>query len=211
MCIRDSPSRYDPYAYEPITGHYTLYQSWNSGDEAFGTGVVYDATPACFNLTQYQTLIVKLPQGSNVICYQGVGTGNQSLDNATMGDVHDFDAITYYGEASLGYLITNPANPLDPADIYDPLTKTLTFEGPYDFDNRDGRDTILYHGAPWIEFNVVMTVSAQSVVDTPAPEVAGEASSSSAVSAEMLSLVVAISGVMLSIAALAAVVRSREH
>jgi WD40 repeat protein len=52
-------------------------------------------------------------------------------------------------------VITNPANPLDIPSLYDPFNKTLTFTGPYDFDNPGGRaGEMLYHGAPWIEFNI---------------------------------------------------------
>ncbi|MGQ9588233.1 MAG: Ig-like domain-containing protein [Thermoplasmata archaeon] len=207
---KEHPSDYDPYAYDPFMNAYTLYQSWNSGDEAFGTGVSYDATPQWFNLSEYQTLVIKLPQGSDVICYQGVGVGPQAMENASAGDLHDYDAITYYGEASLGYMVTNPANPLDPAEIYDPATKTLTIRGPYDFDNRGGRGTILYHGAPWIEFNVAMTAGAQSAAGSSVPELSGEASAGSAVSAEMSSLVVAVSAVMLSIVALAVTAKRWE-
>jgi len=176
----------------------------------FGTGVSYDSTPQWFNLSQYQTLVVKLPQGSNVVCYQGVKVGKEAILNLSLGDRHDYTDIAYVGEASLGYMITNPANPLDPADIYDPITKTITIKGPYNFDNPGGREGILYHGAPWIEFNVAMTAGTQSVAGAVSPDVAPESSSGPAVTAEMLSLVVAVSGVMVAIAALAGAARRRE-
>jgi len=196
------PSEYDPYAWDPIMGAYTLYQGWNSGDPRFGKGTSYDSTPQWFNLSEYQTLVVKLPQGSNVVCYQGVGVGEDAILNLSLGDRHDYTDIAYVGEASLGYMITNPANPLDPADIYDPVTKTITIKGPYDFDNPGGRVGILYHGAPWIEFNVVPTLSTESVVEAT-PEVAADGSSASAMSAEMVSLVVSVFGIAVAVAAIA--------
>ncbi|MBU0685589.1 MAG: PKD domain-containing protein [Candidatus Thermoplasmatota archaeon] len=149
-------SEYDPYAGPSWGwGAKTTYQSWNAGDPRFGSEVEYTATPHRFNLYEFQTLVVKLPQGSNVPGYLGQGAGANAIFNMSLGDTHDYDALRYTGTASLGYVITNPTNPLDMASVYDPATKTLTFTGPYDFDNPGGRTGgMLYHGAPWIEFNV---------------------------------------------------------
>ena len=150
---RPHTSEYDPYAGPTWLGT-TTYQSWNCGDPRFGGETEYDATPALFNLNEFQTLVVKLPQGSNVPGYLGQGVGPNAILNMSVGDTHDYDALKYTGTASLGYVLTNPANPLGMGSVYDPLTKTLTFKGPYDFNNQGGRTGILYHGAPWIEFRV---------------------------------------------------------
>jgi hypothetical protein len=40
--------------------------------------------------------------------------------------------------------------------IYDDLNKILTISGPHVFDNPRGGG-LLYHGAPWLEFNVTET------------------------------------------------------
>ncbi|MBU0685568.1 MAG: hypothetical protein ABIE25_03160 [Thermoplasmatota archaeon] len=192
------PSDFDPYAGPSWLGT-TTYQSWNSGDPKFGQEVEYDATPQWFNLTEFQTLIVKLPQGSNVIAYRGQGVGANAIFNLSTGDTTEYDALRYTGTASLGYVITNPANPLDMASVYDPLTKTLTFTGPYDFNNQGGRTGILYHGAPWIEFIVTPPLKTESVPE-PTPEVTAE--TAPAVTAEMLSLVAAICGVLIAVPAL---------
>jgi hypothetical protein len=147
------PSVYDPYA-GPSWGSARTYRSWNSGDPKFGQEVEYESTPQWFNLTEFQTLIVKLPTGSNVIGYLGQGVGPNAIFNMSAGDTHDYDALKYTGTANLGYVITNPANPLDMGSVYNAVTKTLTFTGPYNFNNPGGRAGIIYHGAPWIEFNV---------------------------------------------------------
>jgi hypothetical protein len=192
------PSDYDPYVGPTWLGT-TTFQSWNSGDPLFGNEVEYDATPQWFNLTEFQTLIVKLPMGSNVIGYLGQGVGPNAILNLYAGSTADYDALEYTGTASLGYVVTNPANPLDMASVYDPLTKTLTFTGPYDFNNQGGRTGILYHGAPWIEFDVSSTLKTASVAE-PTPEISAE--TAPAVTAEMLSLLAAICGVLMAVPAL---------
>lgn len=137
--------------------------------------------------------------GSNVIGYLGQGVGPNAILNLYAGSTADYDALEYTGTASLGYVVTNPANPLDMASVYDPLTKTLTFTGPYDFNNQGGRTGILYHGAPWIEFDVSSTLKTASVAE-PTPEISAE--TAPAVTAEMLSLLAAICGVLMAVPAL---------
>jgi len=191
------PSEYDPYA-GPTWFGTTTYQSWNSGDPKFGGETEYDTTPALFNLNEFQTLIVKLPMG-DVPGYLGQGVGLNAIINMSVGDTHDYDALRYTGTASLGYVLTNPANPLDMASVYDPLTKTLTFKGPYDFNNLGGRTGVLYHGAPWIEFDVSHTLKTESVVEGT-PEISAEGAP--AVTAEILSLAAVICGVLIAVPAL---------
>jgi hypothetical protein len=158
------PSDYDPYA-GPSWGGSRTYRSWDSGDPKFGMEVEYEHTPHRFNLTEFQTLIVKLPQGSNVPGYLGQGVGPNAIINMSDGDTHDYDALGYTGTASLGFVVSNPASPLDMGSVYDPITKTLTFSCPYNFNNPGGRGGgMLYHGAPWIEFNV-SAVSSPPIAD----------------------------------------------
>jgi hypothetical protein len=192
------PSEYDPYA-GARWFRTTSYRSWNSGDPMFGEEVQYDSTPQWFNLTVFETLIVKLPQQANVIGFLGQGVSRHAIWDLLNGTYTEYNDLKYTGTASLGYVITNPANPLDMATVYDQGTKTLTFKGPYDFNNQGGRTGILFHGAPWIEFNVTSTVKTASVAEPP-QEIAAE--TAPAVDAETLSLVAAICGVLLAIPAL---------
>ena len=119
-----------------------------------------------------------------------------AIFHLSTGDTSDYDAIEYTGEASLGFTLTNPANPIDMATAYNPTTKTLTIHGPYDFNNQGGRTGILYHGAPWIEFNVSSGLKTTSVV-APTPEIAAE--TGPAVTAEALSLIAVVCGLLLAV------------
>ncbi|HXK36354.1 MAG TPA: hypothetical protein VJ553_02135, partial [Candidatus Paceibacterota bacterium] len=80
------PSDYDPYA-GPAWGRTTTYQSWNAGDPLFGQEVDYDATPQWFNLTEFQTLIVKLPTGTDVMGYLGQGVDPLAIFHLSTGDL----------------------------------------------------------------------------------------------------------------------------
>ena len=200
------PSEYDPYAgpsWPPPIGNpelgKTTFKAWNCGDPKFGGETEYDTTPNKLVLNEFQTLIVKLPVG-DVPGYLGQTVGHDAIINLSLGDYHDYDALRYTGKASLGYVITNKTNPLDMGSVYDPITKTLTFKGPYDFNNPSGRTIgVLYHGAPWIEFNVSHTLTTESVVEG-APEIGAEGAP--AVTAEILSLAAVICGVLIAVPAL---------
>ncbi len=173
--IQSSPwhpdSRYDPYVD-------LFYESWNAGDMWFGMPDMqdfYETTPSWFNLTESQTLTFELPR-HQVIGYEGRATTFSDIENITYGpypygrgslfgdrsDYSGYDALVGYDDMSLGYYITNfvpgvgAANqPLDLSSMYDPYTKTLTITGPHCFDNSGrGEGNAMYHGAPWIEFNV---------------------------------------------------------
>jgi hypothetical protein len=195
-------SDYDPYAgpsWTPVAPPNT-FQSWSAGDPKFGkTTVEYDTTPNRLQLNEFQTLIVKLPMG-DVPGYLGQGVSSTAILNMSTGDTHDYDDLRYTGSASLGFVITNSTNPLDLTPLYNSVTKTLTIKGPFDFNNAGGRTGgVLYHGAPWIEFNVTSTLKTESVVEAPL-EVGAE--SAPAVTAEMLSLAVVICGVLIAVPAL---------
>ncbi len=147
----------------------------------------YETTPGWFNLTAGQTLIFELPH-HDVIGYVGKSVSTNYMDhpaeaitNITYGpypygpgslfgdrsDYAGYDALVSYGDMSLGFYITNlvpgagPANqPLDLNSMYDPINKTLTITGPHCFDNSGrGQGNPMYHGAPWIEFNVTPNAS----------------------------------------------------
>jgi len=148
--------------YDPYVG--LTYMSWNAGDPWFGTENSYDSTPGWFNLTKSQTLVIEVPRHDQVIAYEGRGVGDQAINNITYGgypnggDFGDYNKLIHHGSMSLGFYITslNPAvPPLDLNSMYDPVSKMLTIDGPYNFDNSGrGFGAPMYHGAPWIEFNV---------------------------------------------------------
>jgi hypothetical protein len=135
------PSDYDPY--EGLT-----YQSWNCGDPSYSEEVPYEVTPWALSLPAYGKLAVELPHGSDVTGYYGEVVPSDAMASLWDGDSSAYDAIRYIGEMDLGYCMLG-----DAVWDYDEISKVLTVNGPYDFENpRDG--DLLYHGAPWIEFNV---------------------------------------------------------
>lgn len=196
----DTPSEYVPYANK-------LYTSHNAGDNLFEQGVKYEYTPTWFNLSAHEKLIFQLPTG-NMLGYQGVGVDPAGyaalMTGYPPGDTSAFDAIEVNGEVSLGYHATGG---IDLSPMWNDATKTLTIEGPVNFDNTRWPDGYLYHGAPWIEFNVGGTVSTQDVVS--APELDGAAAGASA-SSEVSTLVLVVSVTMLAVVALGFSARRRE-
>jgi len=164
------PSMSHPHSdYAPF--EHLTYQSWYAGDPWFGTENSYagfDTTPGYFNLTKTEALVFELPKHDQVICYEGRGVGPDAINNITWwseehgaypngGDFTEYNNLIHHGSMSLGFSITNlgSGTPLDLNSMYDPVSKTLTIKGPHNFDNSGrGEGNPLYHGAPWIEFNV---------------------------------------------------------
>jgi PKD domain len=143
------PSRYDPYEIK-------TYTSWNAGDPMFGREVRYECTPTWFDLGDNSRLTFVLPQGNDVIGYVGTGVPSDAIVRIIRyGDFSAYNNITLHGEMSLGYFVTsNSSGGPDLNKMYDPVSKVLTIWGPMSFDNVRWPDGALYHGAPWIEFNV---------------------------------------------------------
>jgi hypothetical protein len=140
----DLPSEYEPYY--PLT-----YQSWNAGDNLFGQEVSYENTPFWFNLSEGQRLVFELPE-TTVAGYLGEGISYEAYEALEYGDDTAFTDIREDGMLTLGSYVSGGA---DLASMYDPVSRRLTIEGPVSFDNaRHTEDGPLYHGAPWIEFNV---------------------------------------------------------
>ena len=162
------PSEFDPYAN-------LTYTSLNAGDSRFGYPVNYDSTPQWFNLSKYQKFIVQLPQGSDRLGFKGQGVPAGSWMDAWAGNLSEYNKLKYNGTVDLGYYVTGG---VDLRSMYNTTSKTITMVGPLNFDYRRAGTGLLFHGAPWIEFNVSMTVSSLS-----APETAG-ASASAGMTAE---------------------------
>ncbi len=193
------------------------YQTWNAGDSRFGYDAMYDTAPGIFDLNDGEQLIFQLSTESDVIGYLGKHTPNYDddyLDVMYSDDPSGFEAIQQDGSMELGYYITNPADPLDLMSMYNPTTKTLTIDGDssYDFDNVHWGTGALYHGAPWIEFNIVTPKAAvASVPMTEVVESEPVAVSGSSGAAELLSLCAVVSASMIAIAALGCNVRRIEN
>jgi hypothetical protein len=206
-------SDYDPWA--PL-----VYTSWNSGDPLYGQRrAAYDATPGWFNLTSYQTLIFKLPQGSDVLGYVPGAVDSQAIINiAWYNDYSAYTSIMRNGSMQLGYYISNyfggGAN-LD--SMWDNGTKILTIQGPLNFDNfRHGGGTSgpIYHGAPWIEFNVTPTGGKALAASTPVQSTgaASDSTMASATISGLAALAVIVAGMMVAIGALGCDIRRvREY
>ncbi len=138
-CDPDIPNEYAPY--DSVD-----YQSWNSGDNYFGSAANYEYTPYWFNLTEGEQLVFELPTGT-VAGFDGVGLDYSAYANLAGGDASDFDAIRADGTMSLGFYYTDGA-------VLTQVGDTITIEGPVSFDNVHWASGQLYHGAPWIEFEV---------------------------------------------------------
>jgi hypothetical protein len=194
----------------------STYQSWNSGDPAFGTQAPYDSGLQYFNLTDYQKFIIELPKGSNNLGFYGqapptsrpivniivppAGSGYDRYPRGN-GSNYDFEGywpLMYNGTVSLGWYGNWTGAPyLD--TMYDPVANTVTMVGPMNFDNTHLANGALYRGAPWIEFNVTPVVGGTSL---PAPSSEASASGTSAIG-ELVSLVAVTAGTSMAILALA--------
>jgi len=191
----DLPSEYEPY--------YPLrYQSWNAGDNLFGEDVGYEYTPYWFNMTEGEKLVFEMPS-TTVLGYQGVGLDYTDYEDIELGDLTAVQAMEVTGAVSLGYTVTG-------GPVLTPVGQTLTIEGPVSFDNvRHTPGGPLYHGAPWIEFNVDALKSVPVSQDAPAAtsqvaESVSVAAASTSATSEMLSLVAVVCATMLAVAALGA-------
>jgi len=133
-----------------------------------------------WNLKTGKSIYGKYPWGAGSIF------GNRT-------DYSDYDTLVHYGHMSLGYYITNlvPGQGAENQNIslssmYDSVTKTLTIHGPHNFDNSGrGAGSPMYHGAPWIEFNVsqettstVSSAAGPSIVDHGSAATLDQASAS---------------------------------
>ncbi len=199
----------------------------------------YETTPGWLNLTKTQTLTFELPHHEVIgyigkststglmdhpaaaltnITYGPYPYGPGSLyGNGSRWDYRDYDMLVRYGDMSLGYYITNlvpgtgPENqPLDLASMYDPVNKTLTIHGPHNFDNSGrGFGNAMYHGAPWIEFNVTPTGGMAMAASTPAPAVTTAANSEPALTLEMVSMIAAVLAMLAALVVIAVDLRRR--
>jgi hypothetical protein len=219
------PQRIDYVYYDnPSTGYVSefnpwngmMYTSWNSGDGYFGDYVSYDSTPQWFNLTSYMTFTIQLPTRDNVIGYMGEGLYTARTAGAIYelkkGNTSAYDNITVHGTMWLGYNMTG----LEPGapnlwTYYDNTTKTLRLVGPMDFDNYHHENGLLYHSAPWIEFNVAnATWGPLLVAASSAPAAgAGQAASGTSAASELVMLGVVLVATSLAVVALGASLRRR--
>lgn len=194
------PSFFDPYVN-------LTYKSLNPGDAFFGQEVGYDATPWWFNLSSHQKLIIQLPTSNDVLGFHGQGVGSGSFADAQKGNIHNYTGLMYNGSMSLGYYVSGG---VDLGSMYNAATKTLTIDGPVNFDYpRNASTGLLYHGAPWIEFNVSSTMGTLSVVG-PTEAAAPTSSSSGTITAGSASLVASVMVAALAVAALGVMLRRRE-
>jgi hypothetical protein len=218
--VSGHPSTFDPWA--PLT-----YQSWNAGDPFYGQEVGYDSGYQYFNLTDYQTFIIQLPLGNDVLGYyaQPVLSGRTSAitkiilgtpssightynkyaeGDGTNWNYEEYWPLMYNGTMSLGWVGNSSSNP-DLRSMYNPTTNTITMVGPMSFDNTHHASGALYRGAPFIEFNVTLVVGGTSV---PAPS-SGAAENPASLTTEMVSLATVVAATTIVIVALVMGVRRR--
>ncbi len=233
--VASSPNH--PYSdYDRFVG--LTYMSWNAGDVWFNQSAAQDAyetTPGWMNLTKGETLTFELPRHDQVIAYEGKGVLQSAIDNITYGGYPygphslfgdrqayaDYDLLVHHGTMSLGFYITNlvpgvgAANqPLDLNSMYDPINKILTIKGPHNFDNSGrGLGNPMYHGAPWIEFNVTYPGSTAIINSAPAPSAVDHGSSVAsepATVSEMVALMAVVSATLALIAVVAIGLRRKS-
>ncbi len=203
------PSQYDPWA--PL-----LYTSWNTGDPLYGTtSAAYDVTPGWMNLTSYETLIIKVPQGDDVLAYHPGAVDPMAILNIPWyGDYSAYNSIMFNGSMQLGYSITNPASPWDLASGWDNTTKTLTIHGPLTSDQfhfGGGATGPIYHGTPWIEFNVTPVGGGAKTLSTPASVSAPETTVSAASVSDLAAIAVLVGGMMAVVASRGFGIRREEE
>ena len=201
------PSQFDPWSY-------IFYTSWNTGDPEYGNQVGYDATPGWLNLTSYQKLTVQMPLGDNVIGYtpEPRAPPEAVYEMAYNNNYSWYENHTIYGEMSLGYWITDPlGGGADLDSMYDDVAKTLTIVGPQIFDQVHWTDGQIYHGTPWIEFNVTPPPKAMAAATPPdVTEIVGE-SSAGTLATEAVSLAAVLACVVAVVFALWVPIRRREY
>ncbi|MGB2826028.1 MAG: hypothetical protein WBC49_05260, partial [Thermoplasmata archaeon] len=208
----DHVSTYDPY--DPLMGD-VMYHSWNCGDPNYDTEIGYEGTPWAFSLPSYAKLIVELPSGSDLPGYYAEPIPEDAMKLAweTDSDLTIYDDLRYYGEMDFGYIDLSGCSDFS-FEVIEGVN-TLTIDGGYDFTNPHPDDSsLLYHGAPWLEFNVnpvLPKLAASSVAPEGAsgvgivtPEEQISASVSVSATGEIVSLAGMMCAVLLTIAALAA-------
>jgi hypothetical protein len=212
------PSKFDKWAVDQ-------YQSMNAGDPLFKKLVNYDSGVQYFNLTDYQRFIVELPHGSNNLGYYAEpvptgtfgaikriitgGTAGSGYDKYPSGLGNNYNYSAYWplmmnGTMSLGYYGNWTGAP-DLKTMFNNVTKTLTMVGPMRFDNTYQSNGALYHGAPWLEFNVTPVAGGTSL---PATDVVGPGAPVS-VTAELMSLAAVIAATSMAVVVLAACARRK--
>ena len=151
-------SAYDPYA--PDLGGVT-YHSWNCGDPNYDTEIGYEVTPWAMSLPSYAKLVFELPQGMDTLGYHAEPVPDTAMKTLWNDDDYSiYDALRYQGEMTLGHMELGGCS----AWSYDPVSSVLTINGPWDFTYPHPDDSsLLYHGAPWIEFDVMPLSSNESV------------------------------------------------
>jgi hypothetical protein len=180
------------------------YASWNAGDGMYdgvlGEPVPYENSPGWLNLSAHSSLTVQLPTGS-ALGYEGVALTYSDYDAVYKSlDVSGFKGIEHTGTMSLGYNTLGQSTGTGTWD-YDSGTKTLVVDGPLDFASTwYWANGAMYHGAPWIEFNVNWAKLA-STDGTPSTvagtDASAEASAGVSTSSEIVSLVSVMCAVML--------------
>jgi len=210
------PSKFDPW-------EFLTYQSWNTGDPNFGYDVAYDSGVCYFNLSDYQTFTIQIPQGDDNIGFLGdpvdfnaikwilnkKATPPYNIYPQGSGD-NNYNYAAYWplmvnGTMELGWYGNWTGAP-NLYSMWDKVNNTVTMVGPMNFENTHQANGALYMGAPWIEFNVTPVVGGLSVpspaAQPPPTEFATE-SASPAITAQMVSVALAVSATMIAIAAIA--------
>ncbi len=143
------PSTYDPYV--GLT-----YTSENAGDPLLEQQVSYEYTPTAFSLGVNSELRFQLPTGTNVMGYAGWPVPPDAILKLRMGDYSAYENLESIGPMRLGYyaVSSEPNGGPDLSSMYDPINNTLIIHGPVSFDNVRHPNGALYHGTPWIEFDV---------------------------------------------------------
>jgi len=119
----------------------------------YGTyDAVYEATPTVLNLPSYAKLVFELPD-YDVVGYHAEAMADVNvMFDVWSGDDSAYDALRYTGDMVFGWADLNGLTDY----TWDAGAKTLTLNGPWNFDNPHPTEPgLLQHGAPWVEFDVL--------------------------------------------------------
>ncbi|MBN1678573.1 MAG: hypothetical protein JW880_08550, partial [Candidatus Thermoplasmatota archaeon] len=139
------------------------------------------------------------PDRDDVIGYRGFSTPLGTISKLkTTGNDSAYRSIQVNGPMWLGYHVyPDVVGAPNLTAMYDNDTKVLFMQGPLNFANylqpNDTGVMLLYHSAPWIEFNVAnYTWPGATALSLPGMDTAMEGSSISSMSFAMVALALAL-------------------
>jgi len=148
--------------YEAKTGHTPVTPEWAPGTVWYGQDVAYWQPPMNWNLTANENIIIKLPTRPAF----GIAPYASTSDTLNAAKVTELNNHKVWGEMVLGNCY-----PASVKSYYDSATKTLTLNGPMNFDPvRNGLfPTLNLTGSPMFVFDVARVSDYAMAMVEPGP------------------------------------------